>query len=127
MSKTNNIFAGLGLAVCALLLTLNFVEYRVEPTTVSRSAPDYILFPSDEIIPLGLTTLPPTPNSLLAKYHGRTMAQRGVFSRNRYPRSAAAIGGVLIPIGLLFLASRLLLRAFLVGTRSPKSKITGSV
>jgi len=110
VSDLSHFVIGVALIICSLFLAGTYVEYRVEPISFAESTRDVVLLSEDEIIPLGLTTIAPKPNSVLAKYHGRIGAQQGIFARSGNSKFVAAVGGLLLPTLLMLIAIYLVAR-----------------
>jgi len=100
---------GAMVCVCALILALYFVQYRVEPERMCPGTFDVLCDPPDTIIWLGLTQIEPAPGSLLARYHGKTGGVRVIAARQGYEPLFAAFMGLVLPAFLL-LSSLLLVR-----------------
>jgi hypothetical protein len=92
------------LTVGAALLAATFIDYRVQPIHVCSGSFDMICPASDEIVSLGLTTVDPSPGSMVAQYHGKNVAERGLYSRYKIPIAISIVGGVLLPFLMLVTA-----------------------
>jgi len=108
----------LALCLLAYFLAHEFVEYRVEPIHMYPHSQDNIALPKDELIFLGRTSIAAESGSQLARFHGSTAAERGIFARGNYTTLTATIGGILVPILLLGSAGCLL-------ASIPRSKLRG--
>ena len=116
MHSQRRIWIGIVLLVSATALAAICVEYKVEPIRFAPGSHDYVLASERLIVPLGLTGIDPPPSSLLAKYHGKTEAQRGLFARNGFSTFVATVGGLLVPLSLSIFGIYLFVKAL---TRRP--------
>ena len=106
--------------VAALVLAVYFVQYRVQPIRMCPGAVDVSCATPDTIVRLGLTEIEPQPGSLLARYHGRTAAERVLVARNGYVPESAAVWGIIFPVLLIFGAFLLTRRTKIQTETMPK-------
>lgn len=59
----------------------------------------------DQLVYLGEVKLPPEPGSALERFHGKTLAMRGIFVRDHIPRPVGALFGVVLPLILILAAA----------------------
>jgi hypothetical protein len=98
------------LAIAAFVLAGTFIEYRVQPIRACSGSFDVICMAPDQLITLGMVGIDPEPGSVLAKYHGKTQGDRGLYSRFNIPLPLAAVIGLLLPLASLIAALVLILR-----------------
>jgi hypothetical protein len=98
------------LTLLAVALSAYFVEYRVAPIHMCPGSYDYVCAPPSQILFLGQAEIIPAPGTELARYHGRTVAERDLLARHGYTPLFAGISGVVLPalllIGALLLTFR---------------------
>ena len=98
------------LALGSLVLINVFIEYRAQPIRMCPGSYDFVCSLRNEIVPLGRVDIDPAPGSLLARYGGKTVGERGLFAREPFPPVATVIGGMLLPLLMLISAAVLILR-----------------
>jgi len=93
-----------GVAACivALLLTVYFVQYRIQPIRMCPGTFDVSCATPDTIVRLGRTDIEPEPGSLLARYHGKISGEKVLVARDGYAPKAAVVMGIIFPILLIF-------------------------
>jgi hypothetical protein len=98
------------LGIAAFALATTFIEYRVQPIRRCPGSFDVICMAPDQFVSLGMTQIEPKPDSDVARFRGKILGDRGLYSRFALPLPFAIVLGVLVPLLALIAAFVLILR-----------------
>ena len=111
MNGGRKMLVAIAAGAAAILLLAYFVRYEVRPIRSCPGSSDVICESSDTIFVFnGEAYIDPAPGTELARFHGRTIAERVLVARHGN-LSFAILGGIVLPLLLISGSLVLLLSA----------------